>query len=91
MSVLNNTQLASKISQSDCGDLEYINRKVEIALASGEAIWVVPVGSGGSGISSDDIQDVADTLEVITEEKAAAVNLLISTGYTIVSQNGYPN
>lgn len=91
MSVLNNADLATAISDSDCGNCETVNAGVLAGLGIGSAIFVVPVGDGGDGVNGATEDDIEETLEQITARNAALVNGLITTGYEIVSQNGFPN
>ncbi len=88
MTVLNNTDLAARISDSDCGDCEAINRATSQSMES--PIFVLPVHTGGSGINGSQRNNVVATLEVISEEDAGTVNGLITTSYEIISRNGYP-
>ena len=91
MSVLSNADLASAISSSTCENCETINDDVKGQLDAGEGIFVVPIASGGLGIDAALECDVVDTLVLITEINAGKANGLITTDYSIISENGYPN
>lgn len=91
MSILSNEALTEKISAANCGNCEDINNGTLEQMASGEAIFIVPIKVGGSGINNDDETDVIDTLKQISASDAATVNGNIITKYEIVSQNGFPN
>lgn len=91
MSVLTNAQLATAISTSNCGNCENVNEATLASMGSGSAIFVVSVGRGGNGVDSAMEDDIVETLEQISETDATAVNKDITTDYSIVSQNGFPN
>ena len=91
MSILSNQVLAIAISGCDCGNLETINNDSKKQLDPGKAIYVVPVGSGGTGVNSETEDNIVDTLVQITEINTRLVNTWITTDYEIVSQNGFPN
>lgn len=89
--ILSNGALATAISSCDCGNLETINDDTKKQLNPGEAIFVVPIGAGGSGVNSETECDIVDTLVQISLVNARLVNTSISTDYEIISQNGYPD
>lgn len=91
MSVLSNTALSTAISTSNCGNCENINAATFASMGAGSAIFVAPVGSGGAGVDSAMEDDIVETLEQISESDATTVNRDITTDYSIVSQNGFPN
>lgn len=91
MSVLSNANLATAISDCNCANIETINTDTKAGLNPTEAIYVVPIGSGGNGVDSETEGDIVDTLVQISHIDARNVIGLITTDYEIVSQNGYPN
>lgn len=90
MSVLPNGELATAISDMDCSNCENVNATTLSTMPATEAIFIAPIGSGGNGIDTDAEDDVADTLEQISEINARLVIGLITTDYLMISQNGYP-
>ncbi len=91
MAVLDNGPLATAISDMDCENCETVNAGVLSSLGAGEGIFIVPILGGGDGVDGDTEDDIEETLEQISKLNAGIVNTLISTGYQIISENGFPN